>query len=148
MNKKTNLPVKIAVILLAAANLILLFNYRNVKAVWEAKASENVPHQIHAEAEKETAALDEEGQAEETEPVAETPEETLPPEEEMLVRTATVSAGTAINVRSGPGTGYGVVTVLNNEETVTILEDAGDWTHIQTANGADGYVLANFLTEN
>lgn len=59
---------------------------------------------------------------------------------------ASAQATAAVNVRSGPGTSYGVVDVLFNGEVVTVTECAtNNWCYVEH-NGPDGWVSANYLT--
>lgn len=65
---------------------------------------------------------------------------------------ATVSTGevvgidpdSVLNVRSGPGTQYGIVGKLKNGDTVTILETSGSWYKI-SAGSLTGYVSAAYI---
>lgn len=52
----------------------------------------------------------------------------------------------ALNVRSGPSTGYGVVDVLYQGEVVDVRSCSGGWCAI-THNGPDGYVSGRYLTQ-
>lgn len=63
--------------------------------------------------------------------------------------TAIVSSG-ELNVRSGPGTGYGVLAVLRNSDTVTLLarNSATTWVKIRTAAGVEGWVNVAYLYAN
>lgn len=54
-------------------------------------------------------------------------------------RVAVVS-GSAVNVRSGPGTSNGVVGQVAQGDNLSILEQSGDWYHINTSGGKDGWV--------
>ncbi|HEX5750074.1 MAG TPA: SH3 domain-containing protein [Archangium sp.] len=52
----------------------------------------------------------------------------------------------ALNVRSGPGTSYRILTVVYRGEWVDILSgDYGSWTRIRTAGGVIGYVASQYL---
>lgn len=55
-------------------------------------------------------------------------------------------ATAAVNVRSGPGTGYGVVDTLYPGESVDVGNCQGGWCYIQH-NGPAGWVSANYLDE-
>jgi len=55
-------------------------------------------------------------------------------------------ATAAVNVRSGPGTGYGVVDTLYPGENVDVGNCQGSWCYIQH-NGPAGWVSANYLDE-
>ena len=57
----------------------------------------------------------------------------------------TVSAS-RVNVRSGPGTDYGVVTKLTRGDAVEILQDNGDgWVKMRTLDGGPEGWVADFL---
>jgi uncharacterized protein YraI len=57
---------------------------------------------------------------------------------------ATATSG--VNVRSGPGTSYGIVDTLTPGENVEVTECASNgWCHIQHP-GPDGWVSSNYLT--
>ncbi len=60
--------------------------------------------------------------------------------------TATVNTG-ALNVRSGPGANFPVVTVVFNGDTVTLLgrNADGSWVLIRTQSGAQGWVNSSLL---
>lgn len=53
-------------------------------------------------------------------------------------------ATTNVNVRSGPGTGFGVIGVLSRGEGVDIDYCRGSWCFVNRS-GRDGWVSANFL---
>lgn len=57
--------------------------------------------------------------------------------------TTPVAAG--INIRSGPGTGYSILTRTQAGATYTILGGAGNWYKIQLPGGGEGW-LAGWLT--
>lgn len=68
----------------------------------------------------------------------------------VLATTAAAAAAPAIatgnvNVRSGPGTGYGVVDALRRGERVDIQYCRGSWCFVQK-RGPDGWVSANYLS--
>lgn len=52
-----------------------------------------------------------------------------------------------INVRSGPGTSFGIVGVLKREETAAVLArtQAADWYLVRKDNGLMGWVAANVV---
>lgn len=64
-----------------------------------------------------------------------------------IANSATISTGAA-NVRSGPGIGYGIVTVANQGQTVSMLarNNISSWVKIQMPNGTQGWVNAELLT--
>lgn len=49
-----------------------------------------------------------------------------------------------VNVRSGPGTGYGIVDTIRRGERVEIERCRGSWCFVEK-RGPDGWVSANFL---
>jgi len=57
----------------------------------------------------------------------------------------TISARPHVNLRASPDTGSAVVALLD-WEILTILEEGpGDWTHVKTDDGRQGYVRNDFL---
>ena len=61
------------------------------------------------------------------------------------VGNATVSGGSVINVRSGPGTEYSRVARVNEGKRVTLLAKAGDWLKA-SFDGTTGYILGDYVT--
>ena len=61
----------------------------------------------------------------------------------MTNRTGRTTA--ALNMRSGPGTGHGVVTVLQPFTPLIIEAEQGDWLTV-TAGSQQGFVHRNFVT--
>ena len=57
---------------------------------------------------------------------------------------APAEATAHVNVRSGPGTSYGVVDVLNPGEDVDVLGCRSGWCYVEHS-GPDGYVSSNYL---
>lgn len=51
----------------------------------------------------------------------------------------------ALNVRSGPGTNYSVVSVLSKGDEVTRIGQNGKWFKVATSNGADAWVSSKYL---
>ena len=62
---------------------------------------------------------------------------------------ATVNTGAA-NIRSGPGIGYGIVTVVTQGQYVSLLarNSISSWAKIQLTNGTVGWVNASLLNAN
>lgn len=50
-----------------------------------------------------------------------------------------------VNVRSGPGTGYGVVDTLRRGQSVDVQQCQGSWCYVAKP-GPDGWVAANYLS--
>ena len=60
---------------------------------------------------------------------------------------ATVNA-TSLNVRSGAGTSYSVITKLSKGTVVDVIESASNgWKKIKTSNGTTGWVSGDYLTK-
>ena len=53
--------------------------------------------------------------------------------------TAVVTADT-LNVRGGPGTGYGVIQQTVNGDRLPVLDKSGDWVKVKLSSGASGWV--------
>ena len=60
-----------------------------------------------------------------------------------------VTAG-ALNVRSGPGAHFGVVTAVFRGTNLILLgrNGSGSWVQVQTPSGATGWVNANYIFGN
>jgi len=52
----------------------------------------------------------------------------------------------AVNLRSGPGMGYGVYLVIPKYATVTVLGVSGNWTKV-SYNGYVGYVYSTYVKD-
>ena len=63
--------------------------------------------------------------------------------ESAAATNASVTGGT-VNVRSGPGTNHGRVTIVSAGKRVTVLDKDGDWYHI-SFDGKTGYIYADYL---
>ncbi|MCL6634886.1 MAG: N-acetylmuramoyl-L-alanine amidase [Peptococcaceae bacterium] len=51
-----------------------------------------------------------------------------------------VVTGSYVNVRSGPGTGYGIVTQVGLGERLPVLDKSGDWYKVQLSAGNSGWI--------
>jgi uncharacterized protein YgiM (DUF1202 family) len=60
--------------------------------------------------------------------------------------TGTVT-GSVVNVRSGPGTSYGIVTQAVRGTTVTVISQENGWYKI-VVNGKEGYMIDDYLSVN
>ena len=58
---------------------------------------------------------------------------------------ANVTSTTNVNVRSGPGNSYSVLTVMKSGTTTSSLGTSGNWTKV-TVNGKTGYVYSKYLS--
>lgn len=63
--------------------------------------------------------------------------------------TGTVATG-ALNIRTGPGVGYSVVTAINQGTSVTLLGRNGNssWVKVRLSNGTEGWANASLITAN
>lgn len=53
----------------------------------------------------------------------------------------------SLNVRSGPGTGYKVVTWVKNGQAITVLENTSPWSKIKVnSTGKTGYIKAKYIS--
>lgn len=57
-----------------------------------------------------------------------------------------VSNESEVPVRSGQGTEYKIVSLLQNGEKVVSLEEDGYWSKVRTATGREGWVLNRYLS--
>ncbi|MGG5460729.1 SH3 domain-containing protein [Clostridium sp. B9] len=67
----------------------------------------------------------------------------LPPTSEDKI--GAVKVGSSLNVRSGPGSSYGVIGSLRNNDKVTITKEVNGWYEIKF-NGKKGYVSKQYIT--
>lgn len=51
-----------------------------------------------------------------------------------------VMAANAVNIRNGPGTNYGIITQVDLNERLPVLDKSGDWYNVQLASGDRGWV--------
>ncbi|MDY6882033.1 MAG: CsgG/HfaB family protein [Desulfatiglans sp.] len=50
----------------------------------------------------------------------------------------------SLNVRTGPGTNFSVVTSARGGENLTVLERSGEWLRVRTSSGKEGWVSSRF----
>lgn len=67
-----------------------------------------------------------------------------PPAQPVTGNQVAVIKSSSMNVRSGPGTGYGIVTQVGQAERFAVLQKSGDWYKVQLKNGSTGW-LAGWL---
>ena len=61
--------------------------------------------------------------------------------------TATAVTTDVLNLRSGPGSTYSVLTILRRGETVTVLDQSNSqWIKVRTSDGREGYCSAEYLS--
>lgn len=58
----------------------------------------------------------------------------------------TGTSGSTVNMRSGPGTNYGIITTIKFGQIVDVTEIQGDWSAI-TWNGKSGYMNSKYLVK-
>ena len=56
-------------------------------------------------------------------------------------------AGSRVNMRAGPGTDHGVVTVLVRGTRTEVLEEEGGWARVRTQDGTTGWMAARLLSD-
>ncbi|MCG8567299.1 MAG: TIGR04211 family SH3 domain-containing protein [Desulfobacterales bacterium] len=61
-------------------------------------------------------------------------------------QTVYVNPVTKITMRTAPGTGNKIVSMLVSGSRLTVLEKGPDWTRVKAENGRSGWVLSRFLT--
>ena len=91
-------------------------------------------------------------------PQAEQPSEEQPAEEQpeqsgpaAVIGSAVVALeneGSSLNVRAAASADSERVGSLAHGEAVSVLGYSGDWTHIRTSAGTEGYVLSSYLTDS
>lgn len=55
--------------------------------------------------------------------------------------------GDYVRIRSGPGTGYGIIDELNYGTTLTVLSTSNsEWYQVQLSNGTKGYVYSEYIS--
>lgn len=59
-----------------------------------------------------------------------------------------VSNETEVPVRSGQGTEYKILSLLQKGETVVSLEEDGYWIRVRTATGREGWMLKRYLSSS
>ena len=57
-------------------------------------------------------------------------------------------AGSRVNMRLGPGTAHGVVTVLAGGTRTEVLEENGGWARVRAEDGTTGWMSARLLSAN
>jgi len=53
--------------------------------------------------------------------------------------------GARVNVRKDPNTASAIVTTVGRGEALEVIERTGDWYHVKTAAGVEGYVSARLV---
>jgi N-acetylmuramoyl-L-alanine amidase len=55
--------------------------------------------------------------------------------------------GTTVNLRSGPGTNYGVVGQVSKGDTLTLINTEGDWYKVKTSDGKVSYIATSLASK-
>lgn len=71
-------------------------------------------------------------------------EQTAPVEAKSSVVKGIVD-GYNVNVRKGPGKEYGVIGQVNTGDMVDVLKLEGEWYHITTSSGTDGWIYSDYI---
>lgn len=68
----------------------------------------------------------------------------------VLPQPGFVATGAPVNLRTGPGTEYGIIYQVPAGQTMTILgrNPAGDWYHVRLLDGTTGWMFAELLRRN
>ena len=54
---------------------------------------------------------------------------------------------TALNIRSGPGTGHKIIGKLQKGSYITLQNESNGWWRIEYADGKEGYVSSDYINE-
>lgn len=73
------------------------------------------------------------------------PEETEPPEADNITHTHIVNAQD-VKLRKGRGTSHDIITKLDEGTEVTVYSSEGGWHKVKTADGAEGYISAEYVS--
>jgi len=57
---------------------------------------------------------------------------------------AVIVKPSSLNVRTGPGTKYAIVTGVRGGDRLSVLEQSGGWIRVRTASGKEGWVASKF----
>ncbi|MFJ8257742.1 N-acetylmuramoyl-L-alanine amidase [Peribacillus asahii] len=58
-----------------------------------------------------------------------------------------VYGAASLNIRTGAGTSYGIVTAVKKGQAVTLFETKGNWGRIETSSGITGWASLSYLTK-
>ena len=89
-----------------------------------------------------------EEQPAEEQPSEEQPEQSGPAAVIGSAVVALENEGSSLNVRAAASADSERVGSLAHGEAVSVLGYSGDWTHIRTSAGTEGYVLSSYLTDS
>lgn len=63
-----------------------------------------------------------------------------------LAETVYVKGVMKITMRTGPGVGHKIVSMVKSGDRLEIIESNEDWSHVRTPKGKEGWVLTRFVT--
>ena len=138
--------VKYIAVVLAAINLIWMlgFNYR----IPGRSAKSNTPEYTVAET-SEASKKDSEKKDQETVETEAADNSSMDGNEDMEAakhKKCRVVQATGLNVRSGPGPDYYIVTTVRGGTEMECLDDGeGAWIHVRTPDGKEGYVSKKYV---
>ena len=138
--------VKYIAVVLAAINLIWMlgFNYR----IPGRSDKSNAPEYTVAET-SEASKKDSEKQDQETVEIEAADNSSMDGNEDMEAakhKKCRVVQATGLNVRSGPGPDYYIVTTVRGGTEMECLDDGeGAWIHVRTPDGKEGYVSKKYV---
>jgi len=96
--------------------------------------------------------IKEESQPEASPPQAELEQEIIPEEiveektEEKITQVIINQNISSLNVRTGPGSEYGIITKVYPEENYPLLQEQGDWYKIRIDKDTEGWLFATYTT--
>ena len=141
---------KYIAVILAVINLIWLFafNYRIPGRSNKSSKPEYNIAETASMAEADEAAPEEEAEEPEEPEAAENPAQAGTEADPAAGKTrrCRVVQGTGLNVRSGPGSDYEVVTTVTGGTEMECLDEGeGTWLHVKTLDGKEGYVSKGYV---
>ncbi|MCP4115243.1 MAG: TIGR04211 family SH3 domain-containing protein [Desulfobacteraceae bacterium] len=63
-----------------------------------------------------------------------------------LAETVYVKGVMKITMRTGPGVGHKIVSMVKSGDSLEIMEKNEDWSHVRSSNGREGWVLTRYVT--
>ncbi|MDR2513858.1 MAG: SH3 domain-containing protein [Christensenellaceae bacterium] len=72
------------------------------------------------------------------------PQNDVSPADKPAAQTVCVTGG-SVNVRTGPGTSYGILTTVHKDDILHALEMSNGWTRVELASGKSGWVSDKYL---
>ena len=137
--------LKYFAVILALINLVWLFGFN-----YRIPGRSNKPNRPEYTVAETSAASETESDTQEEETVeAEVSENPATAETEDMAakhKRCRVIQGIGLNVRSGPGPKYDIVTTVAGGTEMECLDDGeGSWIHVRTPDGKEGYVSKGYV---